>query len=89
MHTYNDLIELARICIRQAKSAADPTVKEEFMKLAHEYQSRAAKLDSGILPDIGDEAPDAAHPPPVSEASHVAQQQQQPQRPMGEDGDEH
>jgi hypothetical protein len=52
MHDYDDLIELARICIRQAQLADDENVATELGRLAREYQQRAAEISGGGLPDI-------------------------------------
>jgi hypothetical protein len=53
MPTYNDLVELARICAKNSYAANTKEVAAELWKMAREYQERAAKLDSGKLPDIG------------------------------------
>jgi hypothetical protein len=53
MRSYDDLVNLARICIKQAQEATDPPVSAELRLLAKEYQQRAAELDRGKLPDIG------------------------------------
>jgi hypothetical protein len=72
----NDLIELARLCLRQASAARTPAVANELRRMAEEYQARAAALMGGQLPDIAERAPlpstSGAPPNPV-------QQQQQPQ----------
>jgi len=47
MPAYKDLIELAKICARQARAASNPAVAEELRRLAREYQKRA-----GVQPDI-------------------------------------
>ncbi len=54
MQTYNDLVQLARICFRQAKRASREEVAAELMRMAKEYQQRAAKFDGGVLPRIED-----------------------------------
>jgi hypothetical protein len=74
--SYNDLTELARLCLRQANTARTPAVANELRRMAEEYQARAAALMGGQLPDIGERAP----LPSTSEApSNAVQQQQQPQ----------
>ncbi|MGP0089611.1 MAG: hypothetical protein ACLPKB_06585 [Xanthobacteraceae bacterium] len=55
MQSYDDLVNLARICIKQAREATDQPVSARLMLLAKEYQERAAELDKGKLPDIGEE----------------------------------
>ena len=52
---YQDLVDLARIFLKQAKTTACLEVADEFHRLAKEYQSKAANIDGGILPDIGEE----------------------------------
>jgi hypothetical protein len=51
---YQDLVDLARICLRQARQAVRAEVSAELRMLAKEYQSRAATLDGGVQPDIGE-----------------------------------
>jgi len=53
--TYDDLVELARICIKQSREAKNPFVSEELRHIAKGYQLRAAAMNSGKLPDIGEE----------------------------------
>jgi len=55
MDTYIDLVQLARICFKRAREATNPSTRDELKRMAKEYQERAAKMDSGELPDIGDE----------------------------------
>jgi hypothetical protein len=55
MQTYDNLVELARICLKQAREAKNPSVSAELMYLAKGYQLRAATMDKGKLPDIGEE----------------------------------
>jgi hypothetical protein len=54
MISYDDLVELARICIKQAREAAHPTVAAELRLVARGYQMRAASMKHGKLPDIGE-----------------------------------
>ena len=56
MPTYKDMVELAKICARQARACSNPEVAQELRRLAKEYQKRAAHLDDGISPDIGQES---------------------------------
>jgi hypothetical protein len=67
--TYNDLIALARLCLRQASTARTPAAAEELQRLAKEYEDRAAAVKEGLSVASNAQAP-----------SQVAQQQQQPQR---------
>jgi hypothetical protein len=55
MQIYDDLVELARICLKQAREAKTPSVSAELRHLAKGYQVRAALMDNGRLPDIGEE----------------------------------
>jgi hypothetical protein len=50
---YDELVELARICWRQARVAQTNGLAPELLRMAHEYQQKAAKLDRGKLPEIG------------------------------------
>jgi hypothetical protein len=52
MPTYTDLVELAKICARQARASSKRDVARELRRLAKEYQKKAADLDGGVLPDI-------------------------------------
>ena len=53
MQTYEDLVELASICLRQARSAKSRAVAAELRRMAKEYQKRAAELVPGKLRDMG------------------------------------
>jgi hypothetical protein len=55
MQTYDDLVEIARVCLKQARVAKNPSVGEEFTHLAKGYQMRAASMVGGKLPDIGED----------------------------------
>jgi hypothetical protein len=55
MRSYDDLVELARICMRNALETSNPVVREELRLVAKGYQVRAAAMKGGKLPDIGDE----------------------------------
>ena len=55
MQSYDELVELARICLKQAREAKNLSVSAELMHLARRYQMRAASMDNGKLPDIGEE----------------------------------
>jgi|HubBroStandDraft_6_1064221.scaffolds.fasta_scaffold8525557_1 hypothetical protein len=57
MQTYEELAELARICARNARITTNKQVAAELWKMAGEYAHKAAKLDSGTLPDIGKPPP--------------------------------
>jgi hypothetical protein len=53
MPSYNDLIELARICQRQADLTDIPAVAEELRRMADDYRARAATLDRDTFPSGG------------------------------------
>jgi hypothetical protein len=55
MQSYDELVELARICLKQAREAKNLSVSAELMHLAKGDQIRAASMDNGNLPDIGEE----------------------------------
>jgi hypothetical protein len=55
MQTYNDLVELARICLKQSREAKSAFVSAELAHVAKGYQVRAT-MNHGRFPDIGDEA---------------------------------
>ncbi len=55
MLTYDDFVELARICLRNARKTKSSEVREELSRVAKGYQVRAAQLDGGKFPDIGEE----------------------------------
>ena len=57
MRTYENLAELARICVRQAWLSSTPDVAGELWRMAKEYQARAAEHDSTAELDIGDPPP--------------------------------
>jgi hypothetical protein len=71
--SYNDLTELARLCLRQANTARTPAVANELRRMAEDYQARAAALMGA---DIGERAP---LPSTFEAPSNAVQQQQQPQ----------
>jgi hypothetical protein len=54
MQTYDDIAELARICATQARLTTTKDVASALWMMARNYQERAAQLDSGKLPEIGD-----------------------------------
>ncbi len=51
MLTYDELVELARLCARNSRIATSREVADELWRMAKEYQDQAAKL--GELPEIG------------------------------------
>jgi hypothetical protein len=73
---YNDLIELARLCLRQADNARTLATANQLRRMGEEYQARADALLKGQRPDapVGTLSPSAPDTP-----QRAAQQQQQPQ----------
>jgi hypothetical protein len=51
MQPYDDLVELAKECARQARFTANREVALELWRMAREYQTKAATL--GKPPEIG------------------------------------
>jgi hypothetical protein len=78
--SYDDLIELARLCLKQAASTSNATAAAELRRLAGEYQARAQALaDEPHMPDIAaafKSSPQGAQP-------SLQQQQPQPDGPAG------
>jgi hypothetical protein len=60
MQRYDDLVQLARICWKEARWAQEPALAARLKRMAKEYQERAAELDGGTLPDIGEPEPSPA-----------------------------
>jgi len=52
MSTFADLVELARICMRQARIARSSEVADVLRQMAEEYQEKATSLNDGEAPDI-------------------------------------
>ncbi len=52
MDRYEELVELARMCLRQARIAQAKDVAEELRCMAREYQDKASRLNGGKLPDF-------------------------------------
>jgi len=55
MQIYDDLVELARICLKQAREAKNPFVSAELKHLPKEVSAASGIKDNGKLPDIGEE----------------------------------
>jgi hypothetical protein len=55
MSTYDELVKLARMCLEQARETINPVVSAELRRRAKEYQKRAAELNNGKLPNIGED----------------------------------
>jgi hypothetical protein len=54
MQTHEDLVELAKICVGQARETKSRKVAAELRRMAKDYQKRAAELYNGKLPDLRD-----------------------------------
>jgi hypothetical protein len=60
MSTFADLVQLARICLRQARISRTPEVAHAFRQMAEEYQKKAANLIDGEAPDMDERLLDDA-----------------------------
>jgi hypothetical protein len=65
MSTFADLVQLARICLRQARIAQTPEVAHAFRQMAEEYREKAANLNDAEAthidePSLDDEQREAA-----------------------------
>jgi len=56
LERYEDLVELAKICLQQSRATKAKDVAAKLRRMANEYQRRAAALGGGTLPDIGEDA---------------------------------
>ncbi len=56
-YTYKDLTKFARICANNSYITTSREAAQELWRMALEYQNRAAALDNGKLPDIGQPPP--------------------------------
>jgi hypothetical protein len=54
--TYEDLIDLARICLRRAEAAANPQTATELRNMAQEYGQRAAAMTGSDRSAAGDQS---------------------------------
>jgi hypothetical protein len=78
--SYNDLIELARLCLLRANATRTPAAANELRRMAKEYQARA----DAMLKEQRLGTTDGALGRPAPEApSRSVQQQQQPQEGSG------
>ena len=50
MQTREDLVELARACLEQARVSENPVIVAELTRLAKGYQMRAASMDTRGIP---------------------------------------
>lgn len=57
MQPYDDLVDLVRICSKNAYLASSNDVAAALWKMAIEYRDKAAKLDGARVPDIGEPPP--------------------------------
>jgi hypothetical protein len=68
--TFNDLIDLARLCLKRAVATSDPVAAVQLRRMADDYQARADALDETPTPSI------TAIPKPSPQAAPLLQQQQ-------------
>jgi hypothetical protein len=77
--SYDDLVELARLCLKQAASTSNATAAAELRRMAGEYQARAEALaEAPHMPNIA-----AAFASSPQGAQPSQQQQPQPDAPPG------
>ncbi len=55
VRTYGELLELAKICLLEAKLTANKDVAADMFRVAKEYRRKAAELDNDKIPDIGED----------------------------------
>ena len=78
--SYVDLIELARLCLKQAAATSNAAAAAELRRMASEYQARAAALDEAPhMPNIAAAFESSPRGPQPSQQ----QQQPQPNSPAG------
>jgi hypothetical protein len=53
MPPYDDMLTLAEMCAKNARTAGTKAVARELWKMANEYRTKAMALDSGHPIDIG------------------------------------
>jgi hypothetical protein len=82
--SYDDLIELPRLCLKQAAATSNAAAAAELRRMASEYQARAAALDEA--PHVPDIAAAFGSSPQHAQPSQQ-QQQPQPHGPAGGDKD--
>jgi hypothetical protein len=55
MRSHEELVDLARISWKWSRMLTTPGLVTSLEHVAKEYQRRAAELDAGRLPDIGED----------------------------------
>jgi hypothetical protein len=51
VQTHDELLELAKICLLEAQLTTSRDVASEMLRMAKEYQRKAAKLGNGKMTD--------------------------------------
>ena len=54
MQTYKELVDLAISCADNSRLTTSPEVASQLWRMAMDYQEKAAKLNDGKLPNVGD-----------------------------------
>jgi hypothetical protein len=71
--SYDDLIELARLCLKQAAATSHPATAAQLRRMADKYQARAEALaDEPHMPDIAaafESSPRGAQTEPTAAAA--------------------
>jgi hypothetical protein len=60
--TFDDLVELARLCLKRAAETSNPAAAVQLRRIASEYQARAAGLGEAPTPVIPKPSPQEAPP---------------------------
>jgi hypothetical protein len=84
--SFDDLIELARICMRQSTLAGSKRVAAELRRMAKEYQRRAADLVQGDDASVSADPPSAARSRRIQNRAPDAQEIHRCTLPAGERG---
>jgi hypothetical protein len=71
--SYNDLIELVRLCLVRANAARTPAAANELRRMAKGYQARAEALQKDQRPDVADAKPGPSGP--AAPLTAISQQQ--------------
>ena len=52
---YEELVELAKFCLLEAKASATKDLANELRLMAKKYQKQAADIDGGKMPNIDED----------------------------------
>jgi hypothetical protein len=54
--TYEDLVDLARICLQRAEAATNPQTATGLRRMAQEYEQRAAAMKGLVRSAVRDQS---------------------------------